>query len=749
MKRSIIAAAISLLFLAVASFAEVAGERPVSEPAYGPAPGTRYGSAAASDGHDFLVAWIDSFRNPASAKRVYAARMNASGEVLDLLGIRLPTTNPQISRVDVVFLGNSYLVYWDEPISLNHNAIMGARISRDGVLLDATARVLADGATVNIHGAASNGNRTVIAYITSGDSRMIVLDRDGNVVSGPKPFTSPAAPAASESSMVASNGSEFLVMSIRGAVLYPARLDSNGDVTSTSVVSTTTATSLLDLASDGDGYVAVTQAPTGIAAQHVSASAQLLEKWPVPMQEIIPGFAFAGGSYLLMDGDPVAGTVGVRRMDRTGQPLGSYVVVSSAQALGGGATLASNGADAAVFWTDSTTTVQSFLGALVNGQSLAASKTSPIARSANAQRAPNTATSGRNTAIVWNEDDGLYAGRISLDGQTLDGRGIRIGPKSLTEPRIVYDGNNYLIAWVEQPPSSSTPVDTVKLSRLSDTGALLDPSGIAISASQCLNGVTLAAGAAATLLAWSDCQRIVATTVGRDGSIASAVTVTPAQTTNAGSVSAAWNGHEWLVAWEDEVRQAFSWDPPIAYDVRILASRLSPSLTILDPGPIVISNTLRDSLPQVASDGEGFLVVWTNYLAADVSTYQVMAQRISSDGSLLAQANGTRIADGTAKSVVWDGAEYDVALSTRSSSGTVPAYTYTLYVTHVAAAGAIEGLRPLSVVMSAIEPYASLVVTGTGRTATVYTRLGSEQQYGDVERAFVSVPHVLRGRAAR
>lgn len=92
MKRSTIIA-ISLLFLAASSFAEVAGERPVSEPVYGPAPGQRYGTAAASDGRDFLVAWVDVLRNRANANQIYATRMNAAGEVLDALGIRLPTTS--------------------------------------------------------------------------------------------------------------------------------------------------------------------------------------------------------------------------------------------------------------------------------------------------------------------------------------------------------------------------------------------------------------------------------------------------------------------------------------------------------------------------------------------------------------------------------------------------------------------------------------------------------------------------------
>jgi hypothetical protein len=104
LKRSIIAA-LSLLFLATASLAEVSGERAISEPVYGPAPGTRYGTAAASDGHDFLVAWVDGFRNRTSSSNLYTARMNAAGDLIDPLGIRIPTISTEI--FDVMLRGRA------------------------------------------------------------------------------------------------------------------------------------------------------------------------------------------------------------------------------------------------------------------------------------------------------------------------------------------------------------------------------------------------------------------------------------------------------------------------------------------------------------------------------------------------------------------------------------------------------------------------------------------------------------------
>ncbi|HXH40214.1 MAG TPA: hypothetical protein VNN08_16410, partial [Thermoanaerobaculia bacterium] len=445
MKRSIVTA-ISLLFVAVAAFAEVSGERPISEPVYGPAPGSRYGTAAASDGRDFLVAWVDGFRNRAPSHRLYAARMNAAGDMIDPLGIRIPTITSETHDVNVVFTGDAYLVYWTESTPTSpKGALYGARVSRDGALLDSNPRLLAEHATVNVGGAASNGNRTVIVS----NGLMVVLDRNANVVDGPR-TVSPASPPAS-ASMVASNGRGFLVVSQRGTTIDSTPLDANGAAGSTSKIATTSyIPGVFDLASDGDTYVTIIESGTTVTAQHIGAAGEVLETSPVPLNELCFGFAFAGGSYLLMDGEAVKRTLGVRRLDRTGRPIGSYVEVTGDKDFSAASTLTSNGSDAGFFWCDFTDVTELLSGTVVNGQSVAASKTVSIADSANAQSGPAGATSGRNNAIIWSELDGLYAGRMTLDGQMLDGRGIRVGGRPSAAPSIVYDGTSYVILWAEQ-----------------------------------------------------------------------------------------------------------------------------------------------------------------------------------------------------------------------------------------------------------------------------------------------------------
>src|SRR5437773_7879198 len=94
-----------LLLTATAASARIAGERPVSDPVYGLAPGGKREAVVATDGDGFLVAWGDVRAWPGST---YVARVTARGEVLDPTGIRIA----QGSTPQLVFAGDAYVVLW-------------------------------------------------------------------------------------------------------------------------------------------------------------------------------------------------------------------------------------------------------------------------------------------------------------------------------------------------------------------------------------------------------------------------------------------------------------------------------------------------------------------------------------------------------------------------------------------------------------------------------------------------------------
>jgi hypothetical protein len=775
MRRSIVAT-ILITFVAVACVAEVLGERPVASPQYGPPPGSRRGAASASDGHDFLVAWVDASRSRTySYTRIYAARVTAAGQVLDPLGIRIPTLTASPNQINVVYLGNAYLICWNEGYASTNVTppLVGVRISTEGQLLDSTPRVFADRALLKAGGVASNGNRAVIACNGTGGSLMtIVLDRDANIVDGPRTLTNPFG-ASNETALTSSNGHGFLVVRTFGTANFAiaTALDANGTPLSTLQAVTVPSGTIFGLASDGDSYVAVVAGAGQISANHFGPGGEVLESsiFPLlqvfpalyyPTQQVFPGLVFTGDSYLFMDGDPSQKTLGLRRLTRTGQPTGVYSPIVKAATLSDSfwyaATLAFNGSSAFAGWVEPASHNESFNGSLIEVPSLAASAPAVIARAANTQITPGIASSGTNTAIVWNEDDGVYAGRLTLDGRPLDGRGIKVGGVNVAEPRIAFDGVNYIIGWNERDPANQYK-STIKMARFAPgNGMLLDPDGIAVT-QKGYGSPALAPAPNGTLLAWSEGGYIVATILGRDLSRGLPVTVNPSE--GGGNFSAAWNGSGWLLTWETSVLSLSSYlCTPACYDILIHAARLSPQLALLDASPIKVSESRADSRPFVASDGDGFLVVWSrssyDYFGVDGGyAYGVYAQRISRDGSLLGPVNGVRIGAGQARSVVWDGLQYDVAFTARH----YPAYydrslgsnTATLNVTHVAGHGAIESLTPQTVMTDRSDADASLLVTGTGNITVAYTRIGTEPEYGDVERVFVTVPRAPRGRASR
>src|SRR6185295_3845240 len=117
-----------LLFIASTAWSRIAGERPVSDPLYGLAPGGKWPPVIATDGDGFLAVWADVRSWPDT---IYAARLSASGELLDPTGIRIalgfdPT---------VVFAGDSYAVFWLE-YGAHGGVLHIARINREGRIVD-------------------------------------------------------------------------------------------------------------------------------------------------------------------------------------------------------------------------------------------------------------------------------------------------------------------------------------------------------------------------------------------------------------------------------------------------------------------------------------------------------------------------------------------------------------------------------------------------------------------------------------
>ena len=205
-----------------------------------------------------------------------------------------------------------------------------------------------------------------------------------------------------------------------------------------------------------------------------------------------------------------------------------------------------------------------------------------------AQNAPAVAFDGTNFLAVWTdysngENGDIRGARVSTSGTLLDEFGIAISTaiEDQEHPAVAFDGTNYLVVWEDNRSFGHDVYGT----RISPAGAVLSVPGFAIST-------------------------------------ASGMQIGPA---------VAFNGSRFLVVWED-------WRTG---DQDIYGTRVLPAGTVQNPNGIAIS-TAEDwqRLPQVASDGANFLVVWEDWREG----FDTWGSGVT-DAGVVQQPSGLKISD--------------------------------------------------------------------------------------------------------
>lgn len=689
--------------------------------------------AAGSDGQNFLVLGVRGDDDPA----VYARRVSATGELLDRtdIPIRLPHGATLARVLGVFWTGSAYTVLIEAQFSPAGSAGMAAfaaRIGADGRVVEA-ARQIAAGR--NFDSAASNGARIVLAGAT-----LAVLDLDGNVID---PSVDLPLQAASSNGgfHIASNGSTFMVswttFSAAGTVLSVAALDTNGHPAGPSRTIAGHGGALV--VSDGIDYVVFYQDPNDNASsRHVTSTGDLqqqniLPHLPYPVSQM--SVLWNGSVYLLATNTGPSSVPFAVRLNRTGAPLDANTVLletsSTAQPVFW-TNLATNGHHVLATWRNGSIP-QRWYGGLVDGN-LNVSAKFPVGITATPQVAPSVATNGTNLFAVWEESGVIYGMRMSLTGQRLDAQPRRFSNSDSFAPRVIWDGQSYFVAWHD---SSANVIPLIGTKRL--VSAFVSPDGVGAGGPQifgfsalCLDDFDMASDGNGILVVASGCNNstLLATRVHRGGAVDPYVTLSPASMRFNGAPRTAWNGTEYLVAWEELFPLPGIPESPQLYQSNIRAARVSTSLNVLDAEPLAVAVTdAKDTVqPQVATDGHGFLVTWTR----DTEAGALFMRSVGADGTL---GTASDLGPGHGSSLVWDGRRFDLAYSTLAGD------TF---------------LRRIGADLVAIEngpddSYgAALAPLPNGTIIAAYDRVGSEPEYGLVPRVFVkSVFSGMRVRAVR
>jgi hypothetical protein len=687
-------------------------------------------AAAGSDGQDFLVVGMRD-DDPA----VYAHRVTASGELLDRtnIPIRLPHGASSTRVLGVFWSGDAYTVIVWTQLSANGIAAgqttFAARIDGDGHLVTPARQIIAGR---NFDSAASNGGRIVLA-----GEKLAVLDIDGNVLE--ESIDLPLQSATSNAFFhVGSNGSEFMLSWFTSSAarvgVNVAPLDANGHPTG--ALQTIVSHGEQTIASDGNDYVVLYRDASGNDyAQHVNRSGDLLQQSILPKMQPPIGLltiVWNGSVYVVAASSGPSTTPAAARLNRNGQPL-EITSIFEAPDQGGHynwMNLAANGRQILTAWRDGSSGPRRWYGGVLENN-LHISAKFPIGITATLQVAPSVATNGKNLFVVWEESGAIYGVRMSLDGQRLDEHPIKFALSDSAAPRVVWDGQAYVVAWID---SSSNIILTMGQKRVFSTAVFPDGTrsgGPQLFTSEfCVDDLDLASNGDGIFAVASRCvvRDLVATRGHRGGPAEPTITISPANMLT-GSPRAAWNGTEYLVAWNELFPINGLPGSPQLYRSNIRAARVSSSMTLLDPEPLPIAvSDNRDTFqPLLATDGHDFMVTWTREAQPEGS---LGARSVSADGVLGDTASD--LGPGRGSSLIWDGRRFGLAFSTVAGDTFLKR---------------IDTDSSTAIETGPDDSYAtSLAVLGNGTIIAAYDRVASEPAYGSVPRVFVKTAVADRTR---
>jgi Secretion system C-terminal sorting domain len=618
-------------------------------------PSADYEAAIAFDGTNYLVLWYDFRQTP----QIYGTRVSQAGKILDPAGILINLTSPAGSsrfNPSVTFGSSNYFVVWDQPDSWDpyYDDIFGARVNRDGVVLDTDAIPIATVANSNQYNGdvSFDGTNYLVVWtdhrLLPGEVYGARVTQDGSVLD-PDGFRITISHHEQAGPSAAFDGSNYLVVwsdkrNNDTFDIYGARITPAGTVIEPDGFPISTAPNEQSGASivfDGINYFVVWQdfrnfyltdtQRVDIYGARVTRSGTVLDMAGIaistaPYNQGGPKAAFDDTNYLVV-WDDYRKHIGIHhfpdifgaRVSRFGDvldPNGIPICTTYATSEGSPA-VAFDGSYYFTVWDDSRDPLGNIYGARINQSGIVLDTAGFwVSTETNWQENSAAAFDGANYLVVWQDwrvwmdsGIGIYGIRISSAGTALEPASIAIstGAGNREEPAVAFDGTNYLVVWSDERNGSNYDIYGT---RLTQSGTILDPTGFVIS-------------------------------TGEKDQFRPAI---------------AFDGTNYLVVWMEGSRDtSYRWD--------LCATRVNQSGVVIDTTRIIISNTLYDQgYPKIAFDGTNYLVVWT-----DNSRRDIYGARINQDGVVLDPDGFIISAEPstfqTYPSVAFDGSNYFVVWS--------------------------------------------------------------------------------------
>ncbi len=658
---------------------------------YVPASGEQAAPCIASDDTSAFVVWYD--RRNGTSWDIYGARVDEDGNLLDPAGIFIANAGTYDPNPDVAFDGTNYLVVWHYNESGDPYNIYGARVSKQGIVLDSEPFAISEatGSQMNPRAAFDGTNYLVVWYDSrSGSSYDIYGTRvaQNGTVLNPTGIAISTATDYQYFPDVSFGGTNYMVVwqDQRSGTydIYGSRVAQNGNVLDPTGIQISGATDEQNRPSidfDGTNYLVVwddkrSGSEYDIYGSLLDTSGTVLNPAGIATStaadnQQMPYVSFDGTNYLVAWYDRRDGSnydIFGARVNTSGtvqEPSG--ISISNIDVTQVTPAVISYSGQWLVAWRDSRNgSYNDIYGSRI---STSGTVTDPsgilIAASAQTQGKPAVASDGTNYLVVWQEDRGggppfdIYGMRIDSTGNELDGDAIAISTNAGSQeyPAVAFDNDSiYLVVW--QDNRSGT--EDIYGCRVTTSGNVLDGPGIAIStATGRQRFPSVAFDGTNFLVVWGDERNgvstddIYGTLVQPNGNVVSPGGNVIADDANwQDNPSVAFDGTNYLVVWDDYGSGTFNED--------IYGVRVNQSGSPVDASSIAISTASNGQYrPVVSFDGTNYMVVWFDRRNSNAS--DIYGTRVNQSGTIL-DASGISIISYTGTQeypfIVFDGTNY-------------------------------------------------------------------------------------------
>ncbi|XXF79996.1 hypothetical protein P2318_09660 [Myxococcaceae bacterium GXIMD 01537] len=541
--------------------------RPDSEPILiADTPAEPRAVSVAWSGREFLVAWEDVRSGEGD---IFAARVRRDGGVLDLDGFPVIAAPGDQQAPDVAWTGRDFLVVWEERTE-GDTSVAAARVSASGNVLDPGGFPITTAGGEQSHPQVASGQGTTLVVWTdtrTGRPRIRATRVKGDDVLDGSGFAVSRSFFRQDTPAVAFGGGRFLVPfgaareGAEGRTVLASRVDDDGDVLDESAIRVQTGApaQLTPAAAFGGGnYLVAWQDDRDDAGSHIRAArvrpdGTVIEengiRLPSAPGAVLPAVASDGRDFLVVWMEPRPDAILVRgtRVSASGKVLDSSGILldtTGPSFLPGGVHVAFGGGRYLVVWVDETSasptdsadvraarvrtdgTVLDPGGFLISSPEL--NQREPVVAFVDGRflvvyretnfvapaiinkllmtrvttegvvldpeglflaepgRTPAIASAGSQALVVWTNETffpvvDLLAARVTGDGAVLDPGGFLLATSrmGLARPAVTFDGTRYWVAW-EDSGRNPNAVDIIG-TRIRTDGTVLDPAGVPIS----------------------------------------------------------------------------------------------------------------------------------------------------------------------------------------------------------------------------------------------------------------------------